>query len=63
MNVYVTLRKPNPAYMYPQVMTTLRVATDVPANRAIAVYLRTLEFNAPLDANDAYQKAAEAVNR
>ena len=61
MNVYVSLRKPNPAYMYPQVMTTLRVATDVPKDRAITVYMRTLEFNAAPDVEDAYQKAAESA--
>lgn len=63
MNVYISLRKPNPAYMYPQMITSLRVATDVPKDRAISVYVRTLEFNAEPDVEDAYQKAAESTGK
>lgn len=58
-SVYLSLRKPNPAYLYPQVISTQRVATGVPADHAISVYVRTLDFDAPVDSDAAYQQAVE----
>jgi len=43
--VFVTLREPDPAFVYPQVIAEHRLLTSVPAERDIEVYARTLGFN------------------
>jgi hypothetical protein len=43
-NVFVTFRKPNPAFVYPQVIVTQRLATTVRSGIPIVVYARILEF-------------------
>lgn len=50
--VYITLREPNPAFVFPQVITPVRVATPIDANEPIHVFLRTLPYGTKLDADD-----------
>jgi hypothetical protein len=41
--VFVSLRRPNPGFLYPQVIVEQRVATTVPTSRTIKVYARILD--------------------
>ncbi len=43
-NVFVSFRKPNPAFAYPQVVVSQRLATTVRSGVPIVVYARILEF-------------------
>jgi hypothetical protein len=40
--VFVTLRRPNPGFLYPQVIVEQRVATTVPSASPVKVYARVL---------------------
>ena len=42
---FVTLREPNPAFVYPQVIAEHRLLTAIPADRDIRVYARRVGFN------------------
>jgi hypothetical protein len=50
--VFVTLRKPNPAVVYAQVVVEQRVATPAPSKWPVWVYARLLPFDAK-DTSDA----------
>jgi len=41
--VFITLRRPNPGYLYPQVIVEQRIATTVPTTGAVKVYARILD--------------------
>jgi hypothetical protein len=41
--VFISLRRPNPGFLYPQVVVEQRVATTVPTTGAIRVYARILD--------------------
>lgn len=41
--VFISLRRPNPGFLYPQVIVEQRVATTVPSTTPIKVYARTLD--------------------
>lgn len=43
-NVFVTFRKPNPAFVYPQYVVTQRLATTVRHGIPIVVYAREVSF-------------------
>lgn len=43
-NVFVSFRKTNPAFVYPQMIVSQRLATTVRSGTPIVVYARTLEF-------------------
>lgn len=43
-DVYITLREPDPRFMYTQAVVSLRVATDVRAAEAIRVLARVVPF-------------------
>lgn len=45
-DVFVTLRRPNPAVLYPQVLVDLRLSTGVPRRRSVRVYARQLDYTA-----------------
>jgi hypothetical protein len=51
---FVTIRRPNPAYVYPQVRTSQLVATSVPVDTPLMVYARVGDFSTPDDELDAY---------
>ncbi|GEM_PF-1544888 len=46
---YVTLREPNPAFIYPQVMTSVRIGTSVPTDQTLEVFARVLTFGTIVD--------------
>ena len=41
--VFLTLRRPDPQFLYPQMIVTQRVATGARPGQAIVVFARTLE--------------------
>jgi hypothetical protein len=43
--VFVSLRRPNPAYYYPQVQVEQRIGTSVLTPEAVKVYVRVLAFD------------------
>lgn len=43
--VFITLRKPNPAFFYPQVIVQQQVGTSVPSTETVKVYIRVLNFD------------------
>lgn len=45
VEVFVTLREPNPAFVYPQVIAEHRLLTSIPTEREIRVYARRLAFD------------------
>lgn len=49
---YVTLWEPNPAFVFPQVVTPVKVATPIPAGDAIHVFVRTLPYATRLEPDD-----------
>jgi len=44
--VFATIRRPNPQFIYPQVLVEQRVATSVPRDQPVEVFVRVLEFDA-----------------
>ena len=46
-SVFVTLRRPNPAVLYPQVEVEQRLATGVPARFVVNVFVRIADFDEP----------------
>ena len=54
--VFAPLRGPDPAYLYPQMIVTLRTLTGVRTDRAIKVFTRVLEHEAT---GGAYRLAIE----
>ena len=40
--VFLTLRRPNPGFLYPQVIVEQRVATTAPSGAPVKVYARVL---------------------
>lgn len=40
--VFITLRHPNPAFLYPQMEVEQRIATTAPVNASVRVYVRLL---------------------
>jgi hypothetical protein len=59
MDVFITARKPNPAFAQTQTVVQHRIATSVPATEDATVYLRVLEFNQD-PAKEPYRLAARA---
>jgi hypothetical protein len=49
---YITLREPNPAFVFPQVITPVRIGTPIDASETIHVFIRTLPYGTKLDADD-----------
>lgn len=47
--VFVTLRRPNPGVLYPQVEVQQRLATGTPARTAVRVFARVLDFGEKSD--------------
>jgi hypothetical protein len=56
---YITLWEPNPAFVFPQVVTPVKVATPIPSSDAIHVFMRTLPYATKLERDDpgTYRKA------
>jgi hypothetical protein len=52
--VFITLRRPSPLFAHAQVVTPITVATSVPADQAIAVYVRVAEAGQQVEANQPY---------
>ncbi len=56
-HVFVTLRRPDPRFAYAQVVSELRVLTQVEARQSIAVFARVADRDAK-DVEDEYREAA-----
>lgn len=46
-DVFVTLRRPNPTVLYPQIVVDQRLSTTVKPETPITVYARLVEFDDP----------------
>lgn len=46
-NVFVTMRRPNPRFVYPQMLVEHRIATQTPGSDRISVFARILEHDEP----------------
>jgi hypothetical protein len=57
--VFVSLRRPNPGYLYPQVIVDQRIATNVATTGPVKVYARTLDPDTR-QAKGAYVLAAQS---
>ncbi|MDX2131448.1 MAG: hypothetical protein SFY69_05295 [Planctomycetota bacterium] len=57
---YLTLRRPFPGALYPQVIVTQRVLTGVPTKEALRVYARIVDHDAPARSDEPFAQAAEA---
>lgn len=44
--LFVTIRRPNPAYAYAQVVVEQRLATNAPSTTQTALYARVIDFTA-----------------
>jgi hypothetical protein len=60
--IFVTLRRPNPAFLYPQLQVEQRIATPLPPTVAVKIYARVLPFDTPAD-DQPYEKASESPGR
>lgn len=49
-DVFVTIRRPSPLFMYPQMVVDQRLGTSVPPGKKLAAFVRVLPFDAK--AND-----------
>ncbi len=56
--VFATIRRPNPRFIYPQVVVEQRIATSVAREHPIEVFVRELEFDA--EGSGAYSPLAPA---
>jgi len=45
MRVFITVRRPDPAFMYPQAIVDKRVLTEIHADTEIELYARVLGFD------------------
>ena len=45
MRVFVTVRRPDPSFMYPQVIVEKRLKSDVMTDTGIEIYARLLDFD------------------
>lgn len=45
MDVFVTVRRPNPAYLHPQAIVEQNLGTRVPTTEDIDVYARVLDYD------------------
>ena len=57
--VFLTITRPNPAFVYSQGMVTQEVGTEVEMSRPIVVYARILPHDVVADAQD-YSRAIES---
>lgn len=57
--VFITVRRPNPAFLYPQVIVEQRVATTIPTTGPVRVYARVLAAEKK-DSSAAYTPAAQS---
>jgi hypothetical protein len=57
--IFITLRKPNPAYFYGQVQVEQRVGTAVLSSESVKVYVRMLSFDQRAG-DEPYTLAAQA---
>jgi len=44
-DVFVSLRRPNPAVLYPQVVVELRLSTGIPMRTPVRVFARVVDFS------------------
>lgn len=58
-NVYVTMRKPNPRFIYPQMLIEHRISTQTASSEPVAIFTRTLEHDEPAG-RGGYSQAAQA---
>ena len=61
--VFVTLRRPNPAFLYAQVQVEQRVGTSVASSEAVKVYARVLKHDEPAGDQPYAQAAATLGNK
>jgi hypothetical protein len=59
-DAYVTIRQPNPAVMYAQVVVEQRVGTTVPTDEAVRVHARLVPHDAPAESDEPFAEAARA---
>jgi hypothetical protein len=57
--IFITLRKPNPAYFYAQEQVEQRIGTSVLSFDAVKIYARTLDFDQRAE-DQPYTLAAQA---
>ncbi len=57
--VNVTLRRPNPAFLHPQMLTEHRIATEIDSSTRLSVWARILEHDEPAG-HGGYSLAAES---
>ena len=60
-DIYVTLRRPNPAYYYAQNQVDQQLGTSVLSADAVTLYVRILDHDEPTG-NQTYDKATQTVN-
>lgn len=57
---YITIKKPFPGVIYPQVIVTQRVSTRINLDQPVRVYARVLEHDAKPSSKAAYALAAQS---
>jgi hypothetical protein len=62
MDVFITARRPNPAFLHTQALVEHRIATSVPTTDNASLYLRIVEFNQEPESVP-YRQAAEVPAR
>jgi hypothetical protein len=61
-DVFITVRRPNPALSHAQVLVEHRIATGVPSDREVWVYARLVPFDAPKEGSGPYSLAARSTD-
>lgn len=60
-HAFITLRRPSPVFVYPQVVTHQEVLLDVPTSRSVRVFARVLDHDA--EAEGAYHQVGEVAGK